>query len=59
MTETALLLQVPRLRPLVLIRATADGVYGALAERYWHRKPEYSEKNLSQCHFIHHRSQAD
>jgi Zn-finger protein len=23
------------------------------------RKPKYSEKNLSQCHFVHHKSQMD
>jgi hypothetical protein len=28
----------------------------APVERNWQGKPKYSEKNLSQCHFVHHKS---
>ena len=30
--------------------------YGALAELYWQGKPKYLEKNLSQCHSVHHKT---
>jgi hypothetical protein len=33
--------------------------YGALVEWYWQGKPKYLEKNLSQCHFMQHRSHID
>jgi hypothetical protein len=29
---------------------------GAPVEWNWQGKPKYSEKNLSQCHFVHHKS---
>jgi hypothetical protein len=31
----------------------------SVEERYWHRKPNNSVKNLSQCHFVHHKFQTD
>jgi hypothetical protein len=32
---------------------------GAPVEWNWQRKPKYSEKILSQCHFVHHKSHMD
>ena len=33
--------------------------YGALVERHWQRKAKYSENNLSQRHFDHHKFHVD
>ena len=30
--------------------------YGALVERQWRRKPQVRGENLSQCHFVYHKS---
>jgi hypothetical protein len=33
--------------------------YGALKEWYWHGTSKYSEENLFQYHFVHHKYLAD
>ena len=49
--------------PLVLlIRVVLDEAqYGVFVQLYLHRKTKYSEtnKNLSQCHFVHYKSHGD
>jgi hypothetical protein len=33
--------------------------YGALVEWYWQGKLKYSDRNVSQCHFVHHKCHMD
>ena len=52
---------IPRLCPSVFLGGihVAKDVCGALVKWYWQGKQKYCEKNLSQCHFIHHKSYMD
>jgi hypothetical protein len=44
----------PPMDPLFISQMIYE--HGALVERYDREKPKSSQKDLSQCHFVHHRS---
>ena len=44
---------------LYSIGARWKNEYGALVECYWEDKSKYLEKNLSQCHSVHHKYHLD